>query len=76
MDKKYKRGDIVYLIGNPRFIEEAEVVMTVSGFVTIRFTERSGGTRVRENRLYATREEAEAEVKKAKEKAFYGSLYS
>ncbi len=76
MDKKYKQGDIVYLIGNTRFIEEAEVVMTVSGFVTIRFTERSGGTRVRENRLYATREEAEAEVKKAKEKSFYGPLYS
>ena len=51
MDKKYKQGDIVYLIGNTRFIEEAEVVMTVSGFVTIRFTERSGGTRVRENRI-------------------------
>ncbi len=59
---RFKPGDIVYLIGNSHFIEEATVVMTISGFVTIRFVERGGGTRVRENRLYATREEAEAVV--------------
>ena len=64
MEKKYKPGDTVYLISSARFIEEATVVMTVSGFVTIRFTKRGGGTRVRENRLYATRIEAEATIKK------------
>ena len=64
MEKKYKPGDTVYLISSARFIEEAAVVMTVSGFVTIRFTNRSGGTRVRENRLYSTREEAAAAIKK------------
>ena len=64
MDTRFKKGDKVYLIGNTHFIEEATVVMTVAGFVTIRFTERGGGTRVRENRLYASREEAEAAVKK------------
>ena len=64
MEKKYKPGDTVYLISSARFIEEATVVMTISGFVTIRFTQRGGGTRVRENRLYATREEAEAAVRK------------
>ena len=64
MEKKYKPGDTVYLISSARFIEEATVVMTVSGFVTIRFTKRGGGTRVRENRLYATRIEAEAAIKK------------
>ena len=66
MEKKYKPGDTVYLISSARFIEEATVVMTVSGFVTIRFTECNGGTRVRENRLYRTRAEAEAVVKKNK----------
>ena len=64
MDSKFKKDDTVYIIGNTHFIEEAVVVMTVAGFVTIRFTERSGGTRVRENRLYTSREEAEAAVKK------------
>lgn len=60
MDPKFLRGDTVYLISNGHIIEEATVVMNVAGFVTIRFTERSGGTRVRENRFYRTREEAEA----------------
>ena len=64
MNSKFKQGDVVYLIGNNHFIEEAVVVMTISGFVTIRFTGRKGGTRVRENRLYSTREEAEAAIKK------------
>ena len=62
METKFKPGKTVYLISSSRFIEEATVVMTISGFVTIRFTERSGGTRVRENRLYASREEAEAAI--------------
>ena len=43
MDNKCKPGDTVYLIGNSHFIEEATVVMTVAGFVIIRFTERGGG---------------------------------
>ena len=64
MSGKFKKGDIVYLVGNSRFIEEAVVVMTVSGFVTIRFTERNGGTRIRESRLFATKEEAQATIKK------------
>lgn len=64
MEKNFKPGDTVYLISNARFIEEATVVMTVSGFVTIRFTKREGGTRVRENRLYATLSEAETAIKK------------
>ena len=64
MEKKFKAGETVYLVSNSHFIEEANVVMTISGFVTIRFTQRGGGTRVRENRLYSTREEAESSIKK------------
>ena len=64
METKYRAGETVYFISSARFIEEATVVMTISGFVTIRFTQRGGGTRVRENRLYAKREEAEAAIKK------------
>ena len=62
METKFKAGETVYLISNSHFIEEATVVMTISGFVTIRFTQRGGGTRVRENRLYATQEEAETAI--------------
>lgn len=70
MVEKFKPGTTVYLIANTHFIEEATVVMTISGFVTIRFTEREGGTRIRESRLYATREEAEAVVAQNKARQF------
>ncbi|MBQ4513762.1 MAG: hypothetical protein II969_12275 [Anaerolineaceae bacterium] len=53
----------MYLINESHAVEEATVVMTISGFVTVRFTEREWGERVRESRLYATREEAEAAVR-------------
>ena len=60
MTPKYSPGQTVYLSGaNASLIEEAVVVKHAGGFCTIRFTKRSGGTRIREGRLYATREEAE-----------------
>ena len=59
MDTKYRQGDVVYLLDDDHLIEEAVVVMTIAGFVTIRFTKRDGGTRVRAYHLDSTREEAE-----------------
>ncbi len=38
--------------------------MFTAGFAAVRFANGSGGTLIRENRLYSTREEAEAEIKK------------
>ena len=64
MERKFRAGETVYLISDSRVVEEATVVMTISGFVTVRFTGREWGTRVRENHLYATREDAEAAIKK------------
>ena len=63
METKFKSGETVYLINETHVVEEATVVMTISGFVTVRFTDREWGTRVRENRLYSTREEAEAALR-------------
>ena len=60
MDKKYKQGDTVYFISENGSVEEATYVMYIAGFATIRFANGSGGTRIREYRLYFTREEAEA----------------
>ena len=60
MEYKYKPGETVYLVANEQFIEKAKVVMNIAGFVTIRFVDRSGGTRVRESRLYNSEEEAQS----------------
>ncbi|MDB7987008.1 hypothetical protein PND93_09215 [Faecalicoccus pleomorphus] len=61
MKIKYNIGDIVYIIANQIFIKEAKVVRVTAStrMYTLKFTEESGGTRLRENRLYATKQEAE-----------------
>ena len=60
---KYSPGQTVYLSGaNASLIEEAVVLKYTSGFYTIRYTNRSGGTRVREGRLFASRADAEAAI--------------
>ncbi len=62
MEKKYKQGDTVYFISETGSVEEATYVMYIAGFATIRFANGNGGTRIREYRLYSTREEAEAAI--------------
>ena len=70
MKTKYNIGDIVYIIANQIFIKEAKVVRVTAStrMYTLKFTEESGGTRLRENRLYATKQEAEfvANINKSK----------
>ena len=58
MEGKYKPGQYVYLsAANKGLVREAMVLKYSGGFYTIRFT-GGGGTRVRENRLFLTLEEA------------------
>lgn len=64
--KHFEQGDTAYFIASSRIIKEVEVVRNTGGFVTIRFENGNcgpAGTRVRENKLYHTKEEAEAVVK-------------
>ena len=58
---KYKPGDKVYILESARAVREAEVV-SCGSFYTVKFHSYNGvaAIRVRESRLYATREEAEA----------------
>ena len=59
MKGKYREGQKVYLTGaRPDLIEEATVFRFAGGMYTIRF-QNGGGIRVREDRIYATRKEAE-----------------
>lgn len=56
----FKNGQIVYIIANGSFIKEARIVHVAqsSRMYTLKFTEESGGTKLRESRLYTTKEEA------------------
>lgn len=57
----YKLGDSVFFIESNRFIREATVMKKSSDFYTLRFTD-GGGIRLRENRLFATKQEAEEKI--------------
>lgn len=59
---KLNKGQIVFIIENGMRVREACVLRSAAGFVTIRF-ENGGGTKLRENRIYTTRREAEEALK-------------
>ena len=58
---KFKPGDKVYILESARAVREAEVV-SCGSFYTVKFHSYNGvaAIRVRESRLFATKEEAEA----------------
>ena len=64
---KYKIGDHVYIIESGLYIKEVVVVGTSGGFYQICFTDKQGSLRLRESKLYATKEEAEKQKSAHKE---------
>ena len=61
---KYRPGDIAYIVGNTRFIETVEIMIVEYGLVTIHLLRTNSYIRVRENRLFPTKEAAEASLPK------------
>ena len=70
---KYNVNDIVFFISNGYHIREATVIRTGGGFCTIKFNdnETPAGTRVRESKLFKTKQEAEVVVEKAHNTLLY-----
>lgn len=69
--KQFNPGDIAYFIASNRIVKEAKVIRNAGGFVTIKFQEGNcgpAGTRVRESKLYPTKEEAEQIIKQQHER--------
>lgn len=68
MKTKYNVGDIVYIIANRIFIKEAKVVQVTAStrMYTLKFTEETGGTKLRESRLFPSYKEAEQVIKQNK----------
>ncbi len=64
MASKYNPGDTAYIVESNRSIREVKVLRITSGLVTLRFTDTNGGIRIHESRLFPTKEEAEASMKK------------
>ncbi len=61
---KYNPGDTAYIIESNRLIREVKVLKVVGGFVTLRFMDSDGGIKLRESRLFQTKEDAEASLPK------------
>ena len=45
-------------------VREVDILKTAGGLVTVRFADGKGGMRVRESRLFASRQEAEGSIRK------------
>lgn len=73
MASKYNPGDTAFIIESSRFIREVRIVKFSGGLYTIRFTDSNGGIKVRENRLYPTKGEAEATIPQTESKPKYKS---
>lgn len=64
MPNKYNPGDTAYIVESNRFIREVKVLKVAGGFATLCFMDRNGGIRLRESRLFPTKEDAEASIPK------------
>ena len=64
----YNSGDKAYIIESNRTVREVRIVKIAAGFATVRFPNTDGGIRVRESRLFPTREDGEACLPKEKSK--------
>lgn len=64
-ERSYKIGDRVYIVANNVNVQVFEVLSAQGNFYTLRNLETYGAIRLRENRLFATREEAENALREA-----------
>ncbi len=58
MNGKYQAGETVFIVAAGNRVIEASVLRYTGGFYTLRLPE-GGGLRLKEHRLFATREEAQ-----------------
>ncbi len=60
-------GDTAYIVESGRWVREVKVILVSGDMYTLKFTDTGGGVRLREGRLYPSREAAEEAVKGKKQ---------
>lgn len=60
----YNVGDTAFIVESQRIIREVKIIKCGGGFYTMKFVDGSGGIRLRENRLYSSKEEAEKSIQR------------
>ena len=63
---RFKPGDAVFIVESNRFIREAEVRSCSGGMYLVKFKDNGGGIKLKEHRLFASKEDAEASIPKSK----------
>ncbi len=63
---RFKPGATAYIVESNRFIREVEIKSFSGGLYLLIFKDTGGGVRLRENRLFMTKEGAEESIKKSK----------
>ena len=61
---RFKPGATAYIVESNRFIREVEVKSFSGGLYLLIFKDTGGGVKLRENRLFMTKEGAEASKRK------------
>ncbi len=64
-ERHYRTGDRVYIVANNVKVQQLEVMSVQGDFYTLRNLETYGAMRLRGNRLFATREDAEQALREA-----------
>jgi len=61
---KYKLGDTVYIVESGNCISECTIINYSGGLYTIRLLETGGAIKLKESRLFLSKEEAQKTVRK------------
>ncbi len=72
---RFKVGDTVFIVESNRFIREVEIKNCSGGIFLVKFKDSGGGIKLKEHRLFASKEEAEASITKSTKKTAYRSPY-
>lgn len=63
---KFKTGDTAYIVESNRFVRQGTIVSCTGGIYLFKYP--GGGIRVKENRLFSSKEEAQKEIEKYRPK--------
>ena len=74
MASKFKAEDTAFIVESNRIIREVEVRSCAGGMYLLRFKDSDGGIKLKEHRLFATKEEAEASIPGKKTECRTGTL--
>ena len=73
MAARFKEGDTAYIVESNMIVREVKIAKFSGGLYLIRFPDSSGGIKVRESRLFATKADAEATTRTGKATSSYKS---